>query len=110
MTDFKIDQGKEWLATLSGIDCSYGNKWNKPSDGHDSVTKVWYFDVQWSDCPVEVEEQVIKAWQDYDLGNDRYIFKCKLDEELFNDYPAIYFWLEHKGVQKGEKVIVHWWW
>lgn len=108
--DFTIDQGKEWLASLSGKDTSYGNKWDKPSDGHDSVTKVWYFDVQWSDCPVEVEEQVIQVWEDYELGNDRYMFKCNLDEELFEEYPAIYFWLEHKGVQKGEKVIVHWWW
>lgn len=108
--EFNIDQGKEWLATLSGKDCSYGNKWDKPSDGHDSLRKEWFFDVQWSDCPVEVETEVRQAWRDYELGNDRYIIKREMDEELFEEYPAIYFWLEHKGVQQGEMVIIHWWW
>lgn len=108
--EFTIGQGEQWLATLSGKDTSYGHKWGKPSDGDDSVRKVWFFDVQWSDCPIEVEQEVISAWQDYELGNDRYIIKCKLDEDLFEDYPNIYFWLQHKGVEQNAQVIIHWWW
>lgn len=108
--NYNIGQGKEWLESLSGKDCSYGHKWNKPSDGKDSVTKVWFFDVQWSDCPVEVEKEVKDIWCNMSFGNDYFIYKVDLDEELFDMYPAIYFWLEHKGVQKGEEVIIHWWW
>lgn len=63
-----------------------------------SVRKEWYFDVQWSDCPQYVEDEVQQLWGDYELGNDRYIAKVDLDEELFDRYPRIYFWLKHKGV------------
>lgn len=76
----------------------------------DSVTKHWFFDVQWSDCPDFVEEEVRHLWGDYELGNDKYIAMVTLDEELFEEYPNIYFWLRHKGVEEDGKVIVHWWW
>lgn len=75
-----------------------------------SVSKVWFFDVQWSDCPSFVEDEVRGLWKDYELGNDNYIHTTKLDEELFEEYPNIYYWLKFKGVNDDEKVIVHWWW
>lgn len=75
-----------------------------------SVRKVWFFDVQWSDCPKSVENEVREIWSDRGLGNDYYVYKTDLDEELFENYPRVYFWLKHKGVSEGEKVIVHWWW
>lgn len=88
---------------------------NAPVDGtvlpeKESVYKVWYFDVQWSDCPKTVEKEVVSLWQDMEFGNDHYMYKTDVDEELFEQYPCIYFWLKHKGVQDTEKVIVHWWW
>jgi len=104
------DDIEGFLVSLKGKDTSYGNKWNNPSDGDESVKKVWFFDVQWSDCPEEVEQEVRQAWRDYELGNDRYIIKRELDLELFDDYPRIYLWLKYKGVKEGEKVIIHWWW
>lgn len=105
-----IEDGPKFIASLSGKDTSYSAKWDGPSDGESSVSKVWYFDAQWSDCPDEVEAEVQQIWKDYDLGNDHYMFKTTLDEGLFESYPRVYFWLEYKGVQKGEEVIVHWWW
>lgn len=108
--EFNIDQGKEWLASLSGKDTSLASKWDNPPDGEESVTKKWFFDVQWSDCPEEVEKEVRQSWRDYELGNDFFFWKATLDEDLFEEYPAIYFWLEHKGVPKGEEVLIHWWW
>ena len=75
-----------------------------------SVDKRWFFDVQWSDCPDFVEKEVRQSWDDYELGNDKYIWKAKVDKELYEAYPNIYFWLKHKGVPDGEKVYVHWWW
>lgn len=44
------------------------------------------------------------------LGNDDYIYKTKLDDSLFEEYPRIYLWLKHEGVQENEEVIIHWWW
>lgn len=75
-----------------------------------SVFKHWFFDVQWSDCPECVEEEVKQSWCDRELGNDNFFWKATVNEELFEDYPNIYFWLKHKGVPDGEKVIIHWWW
>ncbi|AII27082.1 hypothetical protein ICP22011A_0038 [Vibrio phage ICP2_2011_A] len=75
-----------------------------------SVRKVWFFDVQWSDCPEFVEKEVRESWSDFSLGNDHYFWKTEVDEELFDRYPNIYFWLKHKGVPEGEQVLVHWWW
>ena len=76
----------------------------------ESVYKVHFFDVQWSDCPVFVYEEVKQIWSDYDLGNDDYMYKTSLNDELFESYPRVYMWLKHKGVLEGEQVIVHWWW
>ena len=86
-----------------------------PQDGTvveniNSVRKVWFFDVQWSDCPKSVESEVREIWSSHGLGNDYYIYRTDLDEELFENYPRVYFWLKHKGVAEGERVIVHWWW
>jgi len=86
-----------------------------PVDGtvlepNNSVKKVWYFDVQWSDCPNMVEDEVRHLWNNHELGNDYYMYQGKLNEEFFNDYPKIYFWLKHKGVPENEQFIIHWWW
>lgn len=75
-----------------------------------SVYKIWFFDVQWSDCPSFVEDEVRTLWQDFGYGNDNYIYTTTLDEELFEECPNIYYWLKLKGVNGGEKVVVHWWW
>lgn len=75
-----------------------------------SVRKVWFFDAQWSDLPKEVEDEVRHLWKDYELGNDNYMVKRELDDELFEDYPKIYLWCKYRGVQEGEQIIIHWWW
>lgn len=86
-----------------------------PQDGmiiepENSVSKIWFFDVQWSDCPTQVENEVRHLWSNLELGNDHYMYKGTLDEEFFDDYPNIYFWLKHNGVSEKESFIVHWWW
>jgi hypothetical protein len=86
-----------------------------PVDGtvlpsNDSISKVWFLDAQWSDLPQEIEDEVRQLWKDYELGNDNYIAKREVNDELFNDYPRIYFWCKHKGIPEGETVIIHWWW
>lgn len=111
------------------------------TDGHggatknpkNSVTKKWFFDVQWSDCPVEIEELVSSLWSKYELGNDNYILKTSpLDcRETLTGSKFVWGptkeeqlgWVEHeldgnlladflvgKGVGEEEDVIIHWWW
>lgn len=76
-----------------------------------SVRKAWFFDVQWSDCPDFVEDEVRRMWYDWGLGNDNSFRMVKLgDEEDEVDYPIIMQWLRYKGVPEDEEVIVHWWW
>lgn len=91
----------------TSIDKVIGNK--KPPSKN-SVTKVWFFDVQWSDCPAFVEDEIRHLWTSHELWNDTCIYKATLDKELFQSYPNVYYWLKHKGVSLDEKVIIHWWW
>lgn len=77
---------------------------------HDSVSKEYVFDVQWSDCPSFVMEEVRQLWRWWGLGNDDFIKKITLNDSFFKDYPRIYMWLKHKGVPENAKVWVHYWW
>lgn len=88
---------------------------NHPKDGtilqhKNSVKKVWFLDAQWSDLPVEIEDEVRQIWKECGLGNDNYICKRTVDDELFEDYPKIYLWCRYKGIPEDEDVIIHWWW
>lgn len=104
--DFTITDVDKFIQSLSGETTASRCKTN----ARESVTKRWYFDVQHSDCPVEVYLEVKSAWTDYGLGNDFYVIHQTLDEDLFKRYPKIYLWLLHKGVGLNEEVIIHWWW
>lgn len=89
-------------------DITHNNYRNDPINN--SVQKIWYFDVQWSDCPRDVEAEIKHIWRERGLGNDDYMYKAKLDDHLFKHYPRVYLWLKHKGVVEGEPVVIHWWW
>ena len=76
-----------------------------------SVRQQWVLAVQWSDCPVEVEEEVRQAWTDYELGNDNYFFMHTVGGFKGDDkYPLVSEWCRHNGVPDGESVWVSWWW
>lgn len=60
---------------FSGKDMSYGNNWDKPSDGHECLAKQWFFDVQWSNCPIEIGDIIKKLWCDRELPNDTSLIK-----------------------------------
>lgn len=77
------------------------------------------FDVQWSDCPVEVEEEVRRLWQELELKNgDRYEWERDADIFLYPNgdpmpttlkeaFPIIDQYLMAQGVAE---CIVTWWW
>jgi hypothetical protein len=102
---FLSNVAKDKVTDQNPADPSYHS-----AEPNSSVRKVWFFDVQWSDCPKSVESEVRSLWRSQELGNDSYFSKWDLGEDLFESYPKIYFWLVHKGVPKGESVYIHWWW
>tara|TARA_B100002019_G_C21224794_1_gene576772 strand:- start:110 stop:439 length:330 start_codon:yes stop_codon:yes gene_type:complete len=105
---------KDFIKKLSGRTTSHSHKFSdwkeKQPDGINSVSKVTVLHTQHSDCPVEVEEEVISIWKEEGFHNDVYFKKTFLDDCLLEKYPNIYMWLLHKGVKKEEEFWIHWWW
>lgn len=71
-----------------------------------SIQNKIIFEVQWSDCPVEVEKEVKKLWSDYELGNDHSYINWE-SEEQGQDYPIIDEYLKSKNITE---CLIHWWW
>ncbi len=104
---------------LSGkvtADHPIGMKWEKIPD---SIRQETIFHAQWSDCPVEVEEEVKRLWRMEELRNDNCYVAWNPDamvtkDENWNEgvakevYPMIHWWLTKKGVTGP--VLIHWWW
>jgi len=80
---------------------------NKPEN---SISKVWLLESMYTDCPKVVGKEINSLWSERCLGNDNYIAFVLLNQELFDKYPLIYFWLQYKGVPKNDKVLIHHWW
>jgi len=76
--------------------------------GKECLRKVTFFDVQWSNCPVEVEEEVRRLWEDHELSNDHCFINYNI--ELTDRYPIIAAYLKARGITEGDEVLVHWWW
>jgi hypothetical protein len=86
----------------------HGDSWkNTKGAGNNCIKQVTLFDVQWSNCPVEVEEEVKKLWADNELGNDRYIFQWVGEDHIEENYPIIAEYLKNRGITE---CIIHWWW
>lgn len=64
------------------------------------------FEVQWSDCPIEVADEVKRLWKDITLGNDYFYFSW-ISSEYGEDYPIINEYLLSNNV---EECLIHWWW
>lgn len=106
-----------------------GNDWRKHLDVpiSSAISQMTVFNVQWTDCPVEVEAEIRRLWREADFGNDNYYFGWKrdsdafwIDEDEFDDdgeiveqktlaakYPVIDEYLVSKGVTE---CLIHWWW
>jgi hypothetical protein len=83
------------------------NDWKKSrTRGKSCIQEKILFDVQWSDCPVEVEAEIKELWRDNEFGNDNYYFEWK-SEEWGEDYPIINEFLKLKGITE---CLIHWWW
>lgn len=84
------------------------NDWkNSKGAGPECIQTVTVFEVQWSNCPVEVQDEVRELWRDREYGNDHYYAKWDSDGELCDRYPIIAEYLKSKGVTN---CLIHWWW
>lgn len=88
----------------------FDDKWKEfPKNcGKECIRDIKYFDVQWSNCPKEVEKEVQEMWVDFELGNDHYIVHWH--KGLGRRYPITAEFLKSKGVEETDEVIIHWWW
>ena len=97
-----------------------------------ALRKILFLDVKWTNCPIEVEDQVRDLWRLHELGNDNYILKESIEslieyetnnvmveqwdnkEIKYKEVPlktdAIVQYLREQGVKDDEQVIIHWWW
>lgn len=91
-----------------------------------ALSKRWFLDVQWSDCPPDVEQVVRKLWRLRELGNvliespqglldldgteceDWSAEQKKWLKEPINTKPLVDY-LENRGVGPHESVVIHWW-
>lgn len=77
--------------------------------GNECIQDVKFFNVQWSNCPVEIEDEVKKMWRNWGLGNDHYFIKWEWDD-MVHDWPIITEFLKSKGLTEKDTIIIHWWW
>lgn len=102
-----------------------------------ALKQQWVLDAQWTDCPLDVEEDVKKLWRWRELGNDNYMLRCSLNdleewntgdrevEEWFWGEPpeeqkgwvtvplkidALLSYMRASGIPDDEQFIIHWWW
>jgi len=73
-----------------------------------AVRQRTVFEAQWSDCPKDVEDEVIRLWKDCGYGNDCYYYDWTHDEEEIEEYPLIDKYLLDQGVT--ESCLIRWWW
>lgn len=94
----------------SGRTTSYSHKgkdWkDRAPDGQEAIQQVTLFEVQWSTCPVEVQDEVRELWSDQTYGNESFYFHWK-DEDNAEYYPVIAEYLHSKNVVD---CLIHWWW
>ena len=75
------------------------------------VTQRTVLEIQWSDCPQDVIDEVREIWKDRarNLINDNSYMNIEEDWDLeFGDeHPNLRDYLRSKGITN---CLVHWWW
>ena len=88
-----------------------------------AISQMTVFNAQWTDCPIEVENEVKRMWGDHELGNDSHYDKWDRDADHYTltpdgeisdvdstfalVYPLIDEYLMSHGISK---CLIHWWW
>lgn len=101
-----------WSGKTSSFHHKHNNTPNPPNSTNTALTKVWVLDAQWTNCPIEVEDEVKKIWSEsYDLGNDNYYLKSTLTDLIYS-YPVIaqYVIEQNLDIAEDDTILIHWWW
>jgi len=99
--------------TYSGKTSSFHHKWHdtpNPEKVSTGFRKMWVLDAQWSDCPIEVYEEVQNLWQEYERGNDYYIIEMTLLDVDKEKYPYIFDYVSSFGITDQENFFIYYWW
>jgi len=106
----------EWSGKTSSFHHKHNTTPNPPGVPA-GLRKVWFMDVQWSTCPIEVYDEVRELWNMWELGNDNYIIKTSIEElvelgeeEEATSTRAIRQYIAEHDIPSNETVIIHWWW
>jgi hypothetical protein len=100
-----------------------------PHSGPMAVRRDWILDAQWSDCPIEVEDDIRRLWRFEELGNDNFILKRSISDFLkmldqdFEEWDEVQMkWIKQpfkldylidylrQNLADDEKIFIHWWW
>lgn len=93
---------------------SYHHKHNdtpNPKETPKALVKTWVLNAQWSDCPIEVQEEVARVYSDSDnLYNNSY-WKMTL-HELICDFPIIAQYLieQDLNIELNDIILINYWW
>lgn len=101
---------------------SYHHKWHdtpNPDNVDQALKQVWVLDLQWSNCPEELEREAKYIWECWSLSND-YCYKQftlkdlklehSLDLPLINKYILEQIEVRNLDIKEDENILIHWWW
>lgn len=101
---------------------SYHHKWNdtpNPKDVEPALKQVWVLDLQWSDCPKELEREAKYMWESWNLGNNHCYKDFTLKElksAYSTDLPLIIKYISEQieirnlDIKEKDQILIHWWW
>ena len=108
---------EDCIVPLSSIEVTtkrlVGNQYMSCIPQHHQTT---VFDVQWSNCPVEVEAAVKELWRHFELGNDFYFLPWSTSKEnIRQEFPAHLRDAkdtvnEYLLLRKVSNCLIYWWW
>ena len=98
---------KKYSGRTTTLSHKLGDSWKENLNaGEDCIQQRVVFEVQWTNCPVEIEQEVKNLWIRADFGNDYYYYSWNGDDEA-EEYPAIHEYLSSRNINE---CLIHWWW
>ena len=102
-----------------------------------ALKQQWVLDATWTNCPLEVKQDIQALWRFHELGNDNYMLRRSISDllELNDQGFEVEHWddtlyaekkigwhkiplrvdnliryLKDSGLKEDEQVILHYWW
>lgn len=66
-------------------------------------------EVTWTNCPVDVAEEIGEMWVDREFGNDDYYATWDFNQDA-ESYPLTAQYLKDNGITDEDSVLIHYWW